>query len=124
MRISDWSSDVCSSDLIGPVEDLRGASAVRIPGMTPIDLTARYRSEEGAGFLDGIDIVLSIQNIFNDKPSPIATTLFLDTPYDPTNYSPVGRFISLSRSEEHTSDPVTNAHIVCRLLLEKKKKKN
>src|SRR3546814_9119788 len=24
------------------------------------------------------------------------------------------------RSEEHTSDPVTNAHIVCRLLLEKK----
>src|SRR3546814_2241767 len=25
------------------------------------------------------------------------------------------------RSEEHTSDPVTNAHLVCRLLLEKKK---
>src|SRR3546814_3618289 len=28
------------------------------------------------------------------------------------------------RSEEHTSDPVTNAHLVCRLLLEKKKKHN
>src|SRR3546814_7640880 len=29
------------------------------------------------------------------------------------------------RSEEHTSEPpVTNAHLVCRLLLEKKKKKN
>src|SRR3546814_3911846 len=27
-----------------------------------------------------------------------------------------------NRSEEHTSDPVTNAHLVCRLLLEKKKK--
>src|SRR3546814_4799790 len=26
------------------------------------------------------------------------------------------------RSEEHTSAPVTNAHLVCRLLLEKKKK--
>src|SRR3546814_3958328 len=26
------------------------------------------------------------------------------------------------RSEEHTSDPVTNAHLVCRLLLEKTKK--
>src|SRR3546814_8241625 len=25
-----------------------------------------------------------------------------------------------SRSEEHTSEPVTNAHLVCRLLLEKK----
>src|SRR3546814_10523131 len=28
-----------------------------------------------------------------------------------------------NRSEEHTSDPVTNAHLVCRLLLEKKKNK-
>src|SRR6184192_4982252 len=28
-----------------------------------------------------------------------------------------------ARSEEHTSDPVTNRHLVCRLLLEKKKKK-
>src|SRR3546814_3067417 len=26
------------------------------------------------------------------------------------------------RSEEHTSEPVTNAHLVCRLLLEQKKK--
>src|SRR3546814_7090005 len=30
----------------------------------------------------------------------------------------------ISRSEEHTSELVTNAHLVCRLLLEKKKKKN
>src|SRR3546814_7548017 len=28
----------------------------------------------------------------------------------------------LARSEAHTSTPVTNAHLVCRLLLEKKKK--
>src|SRR3546814_3190272 len=27
----------------------------------------------------------------------------------------------MSRSEEHTSEPVTNAHLVCRLLLEKQK---
>src|SRR3546814_2856515 len=30
----------------------------------------------------------------------------------------------VDRSEEHTSAPVTNAHLVCRLLLEKKKKLN
>src|SRR3546814_5442353 len=29
----------------------------------------------------------------------------------------------VKRSEEHTSTPVTNAHLVCRLLLEKKKYK-
>src|SRR3546814_2113596 len=28
------------------------------------------------------------------------------------------------RSEEHTSELVTNAHLVCRLMLEKKKKKD
>src|SRR3546814_8447397 len=28
---------------------------------------------------------------------------------------------TIGRSEEHTSDPVTNAQLVCRLLLEKKK---
>src|SRR3546814_10335348 len=31
-------------------------------------------------------------------------------------------FNNLARSDEHTSTPVTNAHTVCRLLLEKKKK--
>src|SRR3546814_9000044 len=30
--------------------------------------------------------------------------------------------VEVMRSEEHTSAPVTNAHLVCRLLLEKKKK--
>src|SRR3546814_8173584 len=30
-----------------------------------------------------------------------------------------GLYLFLTRSEEHTSDPVTNAHLVCRLLLEK-----
>src|SRR3546814_1299056 len=33
-------------------------------------------------------------------------------------------FPMISRSEEHTSEPVTNAHLVCRLLLEKKKLNN
>src|SRR3546814_6921090 len=34
----------------------------------------------------------------------------------------IGDIDTLTRSEEHTSDtPVTNAHLVCRLLLEKKK---
>src|SRR3546814_2254712 len=30
------------------------------------------------------------------------------------------RAVKVPRSEEHTSDSVTNAHLVCRLLLEKK----
>src|SRR3546814_3858608 len=33
----------------------------------------------------------------------------------------VAVWLTAQRSEEHTSTPVTNAHLVCRLLLEKKK---
>jgi hypothetical protein len=34
-----------------------------------------------------------VLNAFNAKPTPIRTTLFTDTPYDSTSYSPVGRFV-------------------------------
>src|SRR3546814_2668642 len=38
---------------------------------------------------------------------------------------PEGELAMARRSEEHTSEtPVTNAHLVCRLLLEKKNKKH
>src|SRR5438309_2395588 len=37
--------------------------------------------------------------------------------------TPLGRFIVLGRSEEHTSELQSQFHLVCRLLLEKKKKK-
>src|SRR2546429_787469 len=35
-----------------------------------------------------------------------------------------GSFASFGRSEEHTSELQSRLHLVCRLLLEKKKKKN
>lgn len=79
---------------IGPVTDNRTAPSVRIDGMTPVDLTLRYRA--AGGLLRGFDLIASVQNLFNAKPSPIATSLFYDTPYDSTNYSPLGRFVSLS----------------------------
>lgn len=81
---------------IGPVRDTRGSPAVRVDGMAPFDLTVRYRRPAGPGLFDGLDIAASGQNLFNDKPDPIATSLFLDTPYDSTNYSPFGRVLSLS----------------------------
>src|SRR3989449_548478 len=46
-----------------------------------------------------------------------ALALVLDKPYDPTKFS------AGFRSEEHTSELQSRLHLVCRLLLEKKKKK-
>lgn len=79
---------------IGSVDDDRIAPTVRVPGMAPIDFTLRYAPTKGPGA--GVDIVASVQNVFNVKPAPIATTLYYDTPYDSTNYSPIGRLVSLS----------------------------
>lgn len=80
---------------IGRVIDNRSTPAVRVKSMAPIDLTLRYRVPKGGGPLGGFDLTLSVQNLFNDKPGQIATTLPSDAPYDSTNYSPVGRFVAL-----------------------------
>jgi len=79
---------------IGPVIDNRYATPSRVAGMAPVDLTIRYRVTEGPAH--GTDITASVQNLFNAKPSPITTAYPTDTPYDSTNYSPVGRFLSLT----------------------------
>lgn len=81
---------------IGGVSDTRKPTTVPVGSMTLLDLTARYRSRSGAGWLSDLDLVLSVQNVFNAKPAPIAVTLLSDAPYDSTNYSPVGRFVSFS----------------------------
>src|SRR6267154_3536036 len=52
------------------------------------------------------------------------TTLFRSRPmiYDPGDVARAGVFVSIDRSEEHTSELQSPVHLVCRLLLEKKKK--
>lgn len=79
---------------IGSVDDNRTLSIVPIDSMTPIDLTLRFRPDTGT--MRGLDVTVSLQNIFNAKPQRIATSLFSDTAYDSTNYSPVGRMISVA----------------------------
>jgi iron complex outermembrane receptor protein len=87
-------------NFIGPVRDTRAGLPTRIAGMTPIDLTLRYRTPPKHGVFGGMDVILSVQNLFNEKPSVIATTVYTDTPYDSTNYSPFGRVVSLSLSKK------------------------
>lgn len=92
---------------IGSVRDSRAPQAVTVSDMAPLDFTMRYRTDADGGglgdvlggFVRGIDLIASIQNALNDKPDPIATSSFLDTPYDSTNNSPFGRVISLTVSK-------------------------
>jgi iron complex outermembrane receptor protein len=79
---------------IGPVEDNRTINAVRVDGMTPIDLG--FRCQGDGGPLAGLDITVSLQNVFNAKPQRIATNIYSDTAFDSTNYSAAGRVFSVS----------------------------
>ena len=66
---------------------------------TTIDATLRYATGQGVGALSGLEFGLSAQNLFNRDP-PLHAAATLDSPpYDSTNYSSVGRFLSLSVSK-------------------------
>lgn len=75
---------------VGHVLDRRRSSAVKIHSLTTLDLTGRLKLPQHT------EISLSVLNVLNAKPDPIYTTATYDTPFDATNYSATGRFISLT----------------------------
>src|SRR3546814_5143695 len=92
MRISDWSSDVCSSDLLVAAGTDEGQCALRtarfVTAMPTRGVIDFYYAHAGAsGF--------SAEHRADDDMN-----------------TQIGR--------AHVSTPVTNAHLVCRLLLENK----
>lgn len=71
------------------------------PGsFTTFDATLRYATADGAGVFSGMEFAFSVQNMLDREP-PLYTpaSLVYSTPYDPTNYSAIGRFLSLSVSK-------------------------
>lgn len=84
-----------SADFTGGVRDTRAATVVKVGSLTTFDLTARYRIKSAARALGGLELNLSVLNIFNQMPDTIATSIAYDTPYDSTNYSPVGRIVAV-----------------------------
>src|SRR3546814_8691143 len=114
MRISDWSSDVCSSDL--GVEDLP-----LMPGLAEIaDAATVFDAPQGRiveSYAAGTVAAAEIRSFYAQTLPQLGWTAVDAGQAGPLEFRREGR------SEEHTSEPVTNAHIVCRLLLEKKKNK-
>jgi len=83
-----------SLSYIGSVEDRRTSNVVTVDGMGSLDLTARYTLSRGA--LAGLELGLSVNNALDDRPTEIASTSYIDSTYDSTNYAPIGRLITLS----------------------------
>ncbi len=81
---------------IGGVEDRRLAAPAHEHGMTTFDLTGRVRIENAPARWRGWDLTLSVQNLFNARPGLVRTTYPFESPYDSTNFSAIGRFVSLA----------------------------
>lgn len=79
---------------VGELDDVRTSTVYELAGQATFDLTAGYRFDEGA--LEGFSVQLSALNLFNAKPRAIVTSSAAGVPYESTNYSPVGRYLSLT----------------------------
>src|SRR2546429_1328180 len=97
----DWSSDVCSSDLVAV-------------GTTAADL----------GVISLVTLLIYAAQPLTTRQALISSALALGGGLLQTALSvalwPVRRY-EPERSEEHTSELQSRLHLVCRLLLEKKK---
>src|SRR3546814_5800455 len=154
MRISDGSSDGCSSDRITdimnrvrqPFNVNSIAQAAAVASLQDDEFVARSYALNQAGMKQitlgferlGLDYITSFGNFVSFRVSNAAhvfqqllrngVILRPVANYEMPEYLRVSiglfaenaRFLEVLRSEEHTSGtPVTNAHLVCRLLLEK-----
>lgn len=80
---------------IGALSDDRFGPEQRLSPTATVDLGLRYDLIQGVGREPGLEVSLTVQNLFNDEPDPIGQRGPTDTPYDSTNYSPIGRFVAI-----------------------------
>lgn len=79
----------------GALKDQRFAIERRIKPSATVDVGVSYDIIAGSGRDAGLSVSVTINNLFNDKPELIQTTGPTDTPYDSTNFSPIGRFAAI-----------------------------
>lgn len=79
----------------GALKDQRFAVERRLQPSATVDLGASYDLIRGEGRDAGLSVSIKVDNVLNDKPEIIRTTGPTDTPYDSTNYSPIGRFFAI-----------------------------
>lgn len=89
-------SSAVYATVTGGVVDNRFTPQQQVDGQTSIDLSLGYAFPQGSGFLHGAAAQLAVLNFFDDLPDRIRTAVTYYTPFDTTNYSPVGRLISLT----------------------------
>src|SRR3546814_6998868 len=106
MRISDWSSDVCSSDLLASCGVFLGLSALTVSSLRAEHLALRWVDEVRIGLLAGAwiwSLWLARGILRRDTMSLPRLALALG-PMAAAGLLAVASWVLLFRSEEHTSE--------------------
>lgn len=81
---------------LGGISDRRFVIPSRLKPSATFDLYGRYDVLPGPAGAAGLSVSLVVNNLFDRKPPTIRVTGPGETPYDSTNYSPIGRFVALT----------------------------
>ncbi len=84
------------ANYIGGLSDDRRTPAIPVGSMTTADASIHYRSGDRHGLLSGLEVDFSVTNLTDARPPRIATSASWVPPYDSTNYSALGRTVSLT----------------------------
>ena len=80
----------------GGITDLNVAPPVPREGMTTLDLSLMWKAPAAHGPLKGFELGLYVNNLTDARPPYLAPFDDTTVNYDSTNYSPLGRFVSVS----------------------------
>jgi hypothetical protein len=81
---------------IGATRDNRFPAVETVGSFVTLDVSASLLGGTSAGPLRNTELRLSALNLLGEKPDIIRNSQPEAPPYDSTNQSPVGRFVSLS----------------------------
>lgn len=93
-----WSAASFVNYVSTEIDNSNFEAPVNVASWTTVDAQLTYAVPSSRGFLHGIHISASVQNLFNRNPPPVsAVSTFIESlGYDSTNSSPLGRFGSLT----------------------------
>lgn len=96
-----WARDRLTASIFGNYKSgvTNLATGTKGASFTTFDLTLRYDTGARDSVLSNMAFEVSAQNLLNREPPLYVVTALSNAPYDSTNYSAIGRFLSFSISK-------------------------
>jgi len=89
-----------SVNYVGSTRDNRFSPTQTIGAFTTLDLSGAIRPAVDHGPVRNLEVRLNVQNLLDREPDGIRNAAASSIPFDSTNQSPVGRFVSISVTKQ------------------------